>query len=230
MSLEAMQAVRHADIRPSGRKFVMMALADYADEAGECFPHVSTLSSYTGQSEKTVRDHLAALELAGWIKRRRARREDGTLAGYRYQIQRKISPVADFASGEKRTKPAAKITAQEPPDLTTRNNNSAREAGPIPDDWGPDEQSVQLARELELTDQEIADAIDEFTEYWRSEGRTKRGRKTARGWQLTFRTRLRDLAKRWRRGAFAGSANRSERSGGGSLADAAVRLVRQSDP
>jgi DNA-binding transcriptional ArsR family regulator len=223
-----MHIVRHAEIRPSGRKFVMMALADYADEAGECFPHVSTLASYTGQSEKTVRDHLNALEAAGWIKRKRSRREDGTLAGYRFAIQRQNSPVADFASGEKRTKPPAKITGQEPPDLTTSsNNNGASAKTALPDDWGPDEESVRLARELELTDQEISDAIDEFTEFWQGEGRTKRGKKSARGWQLTFRTRLRDLAKRWRRGAFAGSQDRGQRSGGGSLADAAVRIVSE---
>lgn len=226
MSLSAMHYVRQASIRPSGRKFVMMALADYADEAGECFPHVATLAAYTSQSEKTVRDHLNALEAEGWIKRKRSRREDGTLAGYRFAIQWQISPVADFASGEKPPEPPAKTTGQEPPDLTTNNNKGARDpVSSIPDDWGPDEQSVDLARELELTDQEISDAIDEFTEYWRCEGRTKRGRKTARGWQLTFRTRLRDLAKRWRRGSFAGGSNGGQRSGGRSLADAAARIA-----
>lgn len=228
MSLEAMHLVRHADIRPSGRKFVMMALADYADEAGECFPHVSTLASYTGQGEKTVRDHLAALEAEGWIMRRRPRREDGTLAGYRYVIQRRNPPVANLASGEKPPKPPAKSAAQEPPVLTTSNNNTAREpVEPIAEDWGPDEQSVSLARELNLSDQEIADAIDEFIEYWQAESRTKRGRKTRRGWQLTFRTRCRDLAKRWNRRSPAGGQNRGQRSGGGSLADAAARIAGQ---
>lgn len=130
MSNEALTAISKADIRPSGRKFVAMALADYADEDWSCFPSVSQLASYTSQGEKTVRDHLDGLERDGILSRERHRREDGTLGRYRFKIhrrnlpvdQRRISPEADFARGEKQPEPAADFATHNPqlePSLTS---------------------------------------------------------------------------------------------------------------
>lgn len=114
MSNEALTAVAKADIRPSGRKFVAMALADYADEAWSCFPSVEQLAQYTAQGEKTVRDHLDALEEAGVITRERQRRDDGTLGRYRFKIHRRNLPVANFARGEKQPEPAADFATHNP--------------------------------------------------------------------------------------------------------------------
>ena len=114
MSNEALTAVSKAKIRPSGRKFVAMALADYADEAWSCFPSVEQLAEYTGQGEKTVRDHLDALESDGIITRKRHRREDGTLGRYRFIIHRRKLPVANFARGEKPPEPPADFATHNP--------------------------------------------------------------------------------------------------------------------
>lgn len=108
MSIEAMRAVSKCALTPSGRKFVALALADYADEAWECFPQVKAIAAYTAQSERTVREHLDALEAAGVIVRKRVRREDGTLSGYRFAIQQDMLP-ANLASGE--NAPVAKSAA-----------------------------------------------------------------------------------------------------------------------
>lgn len=131
MSNEALTAVAKANIRPSGRKFVAMALADYADEAWSCFPSVEQLAQYTGQGDKTVRDHLDALESDGIITRSRHRREDGTLGRYRFIIHRRNLPVAKFASGEKPPKPPADFAAHNPhiePSVSV--NKRARERTP----------------------------------------------------------------------------------------------------
>lgn len=114
MSNEALTAVAKADIRPSGRKFVAMALADYADEAWSCFPSVEQLARYTSQGEKTVRDHLDALEELGVITRDRQRREDGTLGRYRFKLHRRNLPVAEIANGEKQPEPPAKSATHNP--------------------------------------------------------------------------------------------------------------------
>lgn len=126
MSNEALTAVAKSDIKPSGRKFVMMALADYADEEWSCFPSVAQLAQYTGQGEKTVRDHLDALEDAGFITRNRARRDDGTLGRYRFCIQRRNLPVAKIARGEKQPKPAADFAAHNP-HRNHQSNSSLRD-------------------------------------------------------------------------------------------------------
>jgi hypothetical protein len=114
MSNEALTAVSKANIRPSGRKFVMMALADYADEQWSCFPSVAQLAAYTSQGEKTVRDHLDALEKQGCITRVRTRKENGELGRYRFVVQRRNLPVANLASGEKQPSPAAKSAGRIP--------------------------------------------------------------------------------------------------------------------
>lgn len=114
MSNEALTAVSKSDIRPSGRKFVLMALADYADENWSCFPSVDQLAKYTGQGEKTVRDHLLSLETDGMLSRDRQRREDGTLGRYRFKIHRRNLPVANFARGEKQPEPPANFAAHNP--------------------------------------------------------------------------------------------------------------------
>lgn len=55
----------------NGAKFVLVALADMADEAHSCFPGQAKLAAMTGQSDRTVRRQLAELELAGYIRRDR---------------------------------------------------------------------------------------------------------------------------------------------------------------
>ncbi len=47
-----------------------MALAQFADEVGVCWPSQANLSTYTEQSPRTVREHLAGLEADGFLSRR----------------------------------------------------------------------------------------------------------------------------------------------------------------
>jgi len=56
-------------VKPVGRKFVLVCLANYADEKGYCFPSQQTLASMTDQGVSTVREHLKALESDGLIVR-----------------------------------------------------------------------------------------------------------------------------------------------------------------
>nr|WP_256366946.1 helix-turn-helix domain-containing protein [Lentilitoribacter sp. Alg239-R112] len=120
---------------PSGCKFVAIALANYADENGECFPSVKRLSKYTNQSDKTVRDHLSKLEEIGFISRERIRRKDGTLSVHKYRfklqnIQRQLSPAVNLASGENGHSPAVKTTAQEPSkEITINNKKQTKKSG-----------------------------------------------------------------------------------------------------
>lgn len=114
MSNEAITSVSKSNVRPSGRKFVLFCLADYSDEEWSCFPSISQIARYTSQGEKTVRDHLDALEADGIITRIRHRREDGTLGRYRFFIQRRNLPLDSLTSGEKQPKPAADLATHIP--------------------------------------------------------------------------------------------------------------------
>lgn len=50
------------DIKPCGKKAVLVALAHFADESGFCYPSQETLAGMTGQGVSTVRSHLEVLE------------------------------------------------------------------------------------------------------------------------------------------------------------------------
>jgi hypothetical protein len=72
-----------------GRKAVLMALAEYADERHSCFPSQETLAHDTEQSTKTVWRHLQWLEDNSLITRERRTAEGGHRTADRY-----VLPVA----------------------------------------------------------------------------------------------------------------------------------------
>lgn len=125
MSVQAITWAYNLRGLSSGQKFVLVTLCNRADEDWSCYPSVSFIAEETGMSDRSVRQHLDALEAAGAILRDRTRNNDGTLGRYRYFVQRQFSPLAEFAggekpakqpaanpaTGEKRQKPAAKSAA-----------------------------------------------------------------------------------------------------------------------
>ncbi len=74
------------EIPGAGRKFVLVALADRANADGYSFPGQKSLASMTGQSERTVREHLEWLEAEGFIRREERRRKDGTRTSDAYYL------------------------------------------------------------------------------------------------------------------------------------------------
>lgn len=88
----------------AGRKAVLMALAQFADDEGVCYPGQDTLARHTELSERSVREHLIWLEAHGFIIRTERRWTDSKKRRtdlYELQIghepgpetYRKISPV-----------------------------------------------------------------------------------------------------------------------------------------
>jgi hypothetical protein len=76
-----------------GRKAVLVALADMADEAHSCWPDQGTLAEMTDQSERSVRGHLAELERRGLIARAKRYSKSGERTSDRYTL-----PVSVLAS------------------------------------------------------------------------------------------------------------------------------------
>lgn len=73
-------------IRGAGRKFVLIALADRANGDGYSYPGQKTLAEMTGQSERSVREHLEWLEEQGYVRRKERRRLDGTRTSDGYNL------------------------------------------------------------------------------------------------------------------------------------------------
>ena len=69
MSVEAMTWAWSQTVGDAGAKAVLVALANFADEDGRCWPGVARLAHMTDQGERTVRRHLAALIEGSFIRR-----------------------------------------------------------------------------------------------------------------------------------------------------------------
>lgn len=96
MSYRALNWAWEADL-PTSQKFVLVALADMADEHESCFPGQERLGRMIGATDRTVRAALVKLEESGLISRTQRRGADGMRTSDRYtlHINRKILPVVE---------------------------------------------------------------------------------------------------------------------------------------
>ena len=78
MSFQAINWAYNLPVKPAGRKFVLVTLANFATERAEAWPGQKRLARDTGQSVRSVSDHLAALEQEGLISRCERRRKNGS--------------------------------------------------------------------------------------------------------------------------------------------------------
>ena len=93
MSIALMTMARKTAL-PTNEKFVLMALADWADDNGtNCWPSVYELSEYLTCSERTVQRLLRELEEGGWIAVVGNHQGGGTSRNYALNI-----PKMDAAS------------------------------------------------------------------------------------------------------------------------------------
>lgn len=53
----------------SGKKMVLLALCDNANDQGECYPSISMLATKCSMSERSVFNHISDLESAGIVRR-----------------------------------------------------------------------------------------------------------------------------------------------------------------
>jgi hypothetical protein len=85
-------------------KVVLLALADHANDRGECWPSVSLLMQRAYVGERTVQRSLQSLENSGFIVRERRQRENGSDTSNLYRlIFTKVSQgVSAGISGDQR--------------------------------------------------------------------------------------------------------------------------------
>jgi pyocin large subunit-like protein len=93
-----------------GAKFVLVALADHANDDGFCYPRQSTLARMTAQSERTVRRHLKQLEEVGLIRREVRRWDDGKFKSDGYWL---LAPQSALKPHAEDDPPPAKSAADE---------------------------------------------------------------------------------------------------------------------
>jgi hypothetical protein len=87
MSFALVAWAMEQDIESATQKWVLVALANVANHhTGECRPKMETLARETSLGESTVRKAVTALVKGGYVKRKRQRRQDGSLGVYEFEF------------------------------------------------------------------------------------------------------------------------------------------------
>jgi hypothetical protein len=101
MGLRAM-AWAFLTARPSTERFVLVALAEHADEDGVCWPGVSRLTERTGYGRATVQRALARLEVDGLLSRQERCVSGGRQTSNLYVLDLGWQPPAAVVAAEDR--------------------------------------------------------------------------------------------------------------------------------
>lgn len=83
MSVQAIGWALGVETGKPGAKLVLLALANYADEDGVCWPSQARIARESEQSIDTVQRHLKHLEARGLVTRKRRQNPRGTSGGRR---------------------------------------------------------------------------------------------------------------------------------------------------
>ena len=85
MSIAALNWAWRQELPPM-EKLALVAIADFADGTGSCFPGQGRLVDMTGMSQATLKRAIAAMEAAGLLSRERRTDKRGHRTSDRYQL------------------------------------------------------------------------------------------------------------------------------------------------
>jgi hypothetical protein len=87
LSIKLMTAVWESDVQPAGKRLVLLALADSANDEGVCWPSMATIARKAGIGLSSARKACAALEEEGLLVREERRVEHARNKSNIYVIQ-----------------------------------------------------------------------------------------------------------------------------------------------
>lgn len=148
MSLDALTWAFSQDLEPA-KKVVLLALADYADDRGRCWPSLETMTAKTSLSVRSIRTQLRALEAHGLIVTTERKRPDGGRSSNEYVLpvtprQNLPGPSAATRRGPRQTVAGAPrhAAAEQEPSLEPPENHP-----PTPDGESSDIETSRWAGE-----------------------------------------------------------------------------------
>lgn len=120
---------------PPVKKFILVALADWADGDGVAFPGQLSLADKTGISERTLRSHLKELEESGFLTRAKRYDTRGKRTSDEYQLNLLPAEIAVSTTGNPRryyrqTVAGTEDIRKEPSEEPSVVNTRARKADP----------------------------------------------------------------------------------------------------
>jgi len=205
MSIKLMSAIWENGPLASSDRFVLLALADYANDAGECWPSVVSIQRRTQMSDRGVQKIIRRLESDGWLT---VLTGNGRKGCNRYLIK----------NPEHRS-PEPLRTPIEPPEepLVVPQRGKPKRAVSLPDGWVPSDRNIKDAQDRKFTEMEIQDEADRFRNHHHAKGTT------FKDWDAGWRIWLGNARKFAPSGGMAFPAGSSGRGQGGSIASIVAR-------
>jgi hypothetical protein len=211
MSVQAISAAFAVQGLSPSEKLVLLALANFADADGRCWPSQARLAHDTGLTDRQVRRVFVSLIAAGVMTKKHRRRADGyrasdmiTLTIFQDTMSSKGKPYRTFQDDlTGHLEPILPDTVSYPTTLEPSVEPSvepleAAQAQPtakgsrLPDDWTPDSGGYAFAIAQGMTDEETSREADQFRDYWRAKpgagGRKLDWAATWRNWCRNRRT------------------------------------------
>lgn len=199
---------------PTTQKFVLVALADMADERNTCFPGQERLASMIGASVSTVHRAVKELETAGYVSRVQRRGSDGMRTSDRYHLNvnrsdckvgaesHRSSEVGSPVNDAALTGHSDRVTTREPPvePPVLLSPDESDDAGTlIPDAWCPNRGHADKAASLHL---------DVNREHSRFRAHAERTHRRLKNWNAGFTNWLKQSAvfAQQRQGAPSGQS------------------------
>lgn len=92
MSWEALAWAKDLDIAHPVAKFILVLLANKADENFSCYPSIRTLMAESGAGRSTILRALSHLETRGFMSRRPQFHDSGARRSTRYYLNHPRAP------------------------------------------------------------------------------------------------------------------------------------------
>lgn len=131
MSIQALNWAYKQKVGNGGAKSILIALANYSDDSGFCYPSQEILSAMTEYDVRTIQRHIAYLQYKGFISTERLHSEKGQFGSNGYYLN-----LSNF-----------QIDALKPDDNLTGRQNDVRQ----PDDkmtCAPDDNLSKTRRQF----------------------------------------------------------------------------------
>ena len=157
MSNEAIAWAFKQDL-PMAEKFVLVALADYADDRNMCFPSHKKTAQRVGASVDTVKRSVRSLRDQGYLSVYAWKRDNGSSTSNRYHLKvggQTAPPVQEQPQDGYSDAPPARGTSAPPnnPQLTPHLVSAKKSSGKamqLPASWAPTDEHIQKAKESGL--------------------------------------------------------------------------------
>jgi hypothetical protein len=170
MSIAALNWAWSQNCRNPTSKLVLLALADKANEDGECWPGMDSVAEMAGVSSRQVSTHLARLEEAGLIVRKRRRSALGRLGRYVFHLQLSTGrglPV-DHRKPTSGSTPPLEADFQWKPDAVTTGSPASSATGSLlpVKDQPPRSNHQEATTKRDAEQAKVQEAFDAFWEIY----------------------------------------------------------------